>query len=255
MRHFLLIIGFCSFAFWATAQNSPEGSIKLSGNIINDEDQPLSFATVTNLTTETGVISNEEGFFYLTFQQNDTIRISSVGFEPAFIYFGDTAQANNYDLQIRMSEQTYELENVTVFAFKDVESFKRAILEMDDVPEESPKVVVPGSYDGPRREPKASPLNPVSFIASQFSRRAKYERMAREAKQDYDRRQRLSRKYNREMVGEITGLTDGSLDDFMIFCRFEDDFIERSSQYDLVLAINRCYTDFSEQDTTEPERN
>jgi len=244
MRFLSLILGLLLIASEALAQNSPEGSIKLSGNIIDDQDQPLSFATVTNLSAETGVISDEDGFFYLTFQQNDTIRVSSVGFESAFIYFGDTAQANNYDLQIRMSEQTYELENVTVFAFKDVESFKRAILAMDDLPEES-KVVVPGSYQGPRREPKASPLNPVSFIAERFNRRAKYERMAREAQSDYDRRQRLSRKYNRDMVGEITGLTDQSLDDFMIFCHFEDDFIERSSQYDLILAINRCYTDFS----------
>ena len=49
------------------------------------------------------------------------------------------------------------------------------------------------------------------------------------------------------MVGKITGLTDESLDEFMIFCQFEEDFIERSNQYDLVLAINRCYTDFSEE--------
>lgn len=131
-------------ALGASAQNTPEGSIQVSGNIADDQDQPLSFATVTNLTTETGVISDEDGFFYLTFQPTDTIRISSVGYEPAFLYFGDTAQATNYDLQIRMSEKTYELENVTVFAFKDVESFKRAVLALDDLPEESPKIVVPG---------------------------------------------------------------------------------------------------------------
>jgi hypothetical protein len=247
MRFLSLISGLWLIALGALAQSTPEGSIKVSGNIVDDQDQPLSFATVTNLTTETGVISDEDGFFYLTFQRNDTIRISSVGYEPAFLYFGDTAQANNYDLQIRMSEQTYELENVTVFAFKDVESFKRAILALDDLPEESPDVVIPGSYEGPRREPKASPLNPVSFIAERFNKRAKYERMARQAQQDYERRQRLSRKYNREMVGKITGLTDESLDEFMIFCQFEEDFIERSNQYDLVLAINRCYTDFSEE--------
>ncbi|MEM9831787.1 MAG: carboxypeptidase-like regulatory domain-containing protein [Bacteroidota bacterium] len=248
MQSFLFILSFWLLALGALAQSTPEGSIQVSGNIVNDQDEPLSFATVTNLTTETGVISDEDGFFYLTFQRSDTIRISSVGYQSAFLFFGDTAQVSNYDLQVRMSEQTYELENVTVFAFKDVESFKRAVLALDDLPEESPKVVVPGSYDGPRREPKVSPLNPVSFIASRFNRRAKYERMAREAQQDYDRRQRLSRKYNREMVGKITGLTEELLDNFMIFCRFEEDFIERSSQYDLVLAINRCYTDFSKED-------
>ncbi|MEM6843073.1 MAG: carboxypeptidase-like regulatory domain-containing protein [Bacteroidota bacterium] len=248
MQSFLFILSFWLLALGALAQSTPEGSIQVSGNIVNDQDEPLSFATVTNLTNETGVISDEDGFFYLTFQRSDTIRISSVGYQSAFLFFGDTAQVSNYDLQVRMSEQTYELENVTVFAFKDVESFKRAVLALDDLPEESPKVVVPGSYDGPRREPKVSPLNPVSFIASRFNRRAKYERMAREAQQDYDRRQRLSRKYNREMVGKITGLTEELLDNFMIFCRFEEDFIERSNQYDLVLAINRCYTDFSKED-------
>nr|WKN40279.1 carboxypeptidase-like regulatory domain-containing protein [Tunicatimonas sp. TK19036] len=248
MRVYILLFGLFLYSGSLIGQyNSADTTIQLSGNIVDDQDQPLSFATVTNLTTQTGVISNEEGFFYLTFQRKDTIRISSVGYEPAVLYFGDTAQATNYDLQIRMSDKTYELENVTVFAFKDEESFKRAVLDLKDIPDESPKIVIPGSYDGPRREPKSTPLNPVSYVFDRFSRRAKYERQARQAQQNYEHRKQLARKYNRDMVGEITGLTEGALDDFMIFCRFEEDFIERSSQYDLILAINQCYTDFSEQ--------
>lgn len=246
MRFIIVLWGLSLLAGSAWAQSVPAGStIRLSGNIVEDQDQPLSFATVTNLTTETGVISDEDGFFYLTFEREDTIRISSVGFEPALLYFGDTAQANNYDLQIRMSEKTYELENVTVFAFKDEESFKRAVLSLD-ISEEDPEIVIPGSYEGPRRDPKASPLNPVSYVFERFSRRAKYERQARQAQQDYQHRKQLARKYNRDMVGEITGLTDGELDEFMIFCRFENDFVERSSQYDLILAINQCYDNFKQ---------
>lgn len=248
MRVCIFLLSLFLYSSSLMAQYNPaDSTIQLSGNIVDHQDDPLSFATVTNLTTQNGVISNEEGFFYLTFQREDTIRISSVGYEPAVLYFGDTAQANNYDLQIRMSDKTYELESVTVFAFKDAESFKRAVLSLKDLPDESSKIVIPGSYDGPRQEPKSTPLNPISYVFDRFSRRAKYERQARQAQQDYEYRKHLARKYNRDMVGEVTGLTDKALDEFMIFCRFEEDFIERSSQYDLILAINQCYTDYSGQ--------
>lgn len=246
MRTYVFLFGLCLLSGTILAQHTPvDSTIQLSGNIVDDQDKPLSFATVTNLTTQAGVISDGDGFFYLTFRQDDTIRISSVGYEPAILHFGDTARADNYDLRIRMSQKTYQLENVTVFAFKDEESFKRAVLALKDIPDESPQIVIPGSYNGPRREPKATPLNPISYVFDRFSRRAKYERQAREAQQGYETRKQLAHKYNREMVGEITGLTDEVLDEFMIFCRFEEDFIERSTQYDLILAINQCYTDFS----------
>ena len=241
----LLLVGWLLGATQGHGQSLPaDEPVRLSGVIVNEADEPLPFVTVTNLATQQGVVSNEEGFFYITFPAQDTLQLSAVNYEAYPLYFGDTAQATNYDLKIRLSEKTYQLENVTVFAFKDEASFKRAVLALDDIPEEPKKIIVPGAYQGVPVKKKASVASPLSFIYDRFSKRAKYERQVQQAQRDAAYQKTLAKKYNREMVGKITGLADQRLDEFMLYCQFKDKFIERSNEYDIILAINRCYRDF-----------
>lgn len=244
LRFFLFILLAASEAM---SQSLPtDEPIRLSGVLVNEADEPLPYVTVTNLSTQQGVVSNEEGFFYLTFLAQDTLQLSAVNHEAYRLYFGDTAQATNYDLTIRLSERTYELENVTVFAFRDEAAFKRAILALDDLPEPE-KVVIPGTYQGPRQEKKASIGSPISFILDRFSKRAKYEWQVQQAQQEATYQKALSRKYNRAMIEEITGLNEERLDEFILFCRLEDRFIEKSNEYDIIVAISHCYRDFQQQ--------
>ncbi len=210
----------------AVGQSLPaKEPIRLSGVIVNEANEALPFVTVTNLSTQQGVVSDEEGFFYLTFPAQDTLQLSAVNYEPYRLYFGDTARATNYDLKIRLSERTYQLENVTVFAFRDEAAFKRAVLALDDLPEPE-KVVVPGAYQGPRQEKKASVGSPISFILDRFSKRAKYEQQVQQAQQEATYQKALSKKFNRAMIEQVTGLNEERLDEFILFCRLEDRFIE-----------------------------
>ena len=244
-RRLLLFFGLLLGMTSTYGQSLPaDEPIQLSGVIVNEADEPLPFVTVTNLATQQGVVSNEEGFFYLTFPAQDTLQLSAVNYEAYQLYFGDTAQATNYDLKVRLSEKTYQLENVTVFAFKNEASFKRAVLALDDVPAEPEKIIVPGSYQGEPVRKKASVASPLSFIYDRFSKRAKYERQVQQARQDAAYQKTLAKKYNRDMVKKITGLADDRLDAFMLYCQFKDAFIERSNEYDIIVAINRCYRNF-----------
>ena len=228
---------------------SPETDepVRLSGVIVNQADEPLPFVTITNLATQQGVVSNEEGFFYITFPLQDTLQVSAVNYEAYPLYFGDTARATNYDLKIRLSEKTYRLENVTVYAFKDLAAFKQAVLALDDVPEEPRKVMVPGTFQGTPVKKKASVASPISFLFDRLSKRARYERQRQEAQRDAAYQKTLAKKYSREMVSRVTGLEDDRLDEFMLYCRLEDTFVERSNEYDIIVAINRCYLNFEEQ--------
>lgn len=248
MKQVIFIFLLC-FPIVVQAQVTGDNTISLSGTLVNKEYDPVPYVTITNLSNNKGVVSDDEGFFYIRFDRQDTLELSAVGYEKHQIFLGDTATANNYDLTIRLSERTYQLENVTVFAYKDEEAFKKAILALDEsvLPKQTPTVKIPGSYEGPRMEKRPSPVSPISFIYDRFSKRAKYEREVRKAEQEYEYQKVLSKKYNRDLVGKITGLTDQDLDKFMLFCRFEDEFIARSNEYDIILAINRCYEDFSEK--------
>lgn len=245
MKQIIFII-FLYFPIVTLAQVADDSTISLSGTLKDEQNQSVAYATITNLSTHTGVVSDAEGFFYIQFNRQDTLELSAIGYEKYQIYLGDTATANNYDLNIRLSEKTYQLENVTVFAYQDEEAFKKAILALDEdvLPKEAPKVKVPGAYEGPRVDKRPSPVSPVSFIYDRFSKRARYEREARKAEQEYEYQKILSKKFNRDLVGKITGLTDQDLNKFMLFCHFEDKFIERSNEYEIILAINQCYEDF-----------
>ena len=246
MRKSLLCL--CIFiSYFCHAQNND--NISLSGYIIGNTGEPIPYVTITNVTENKGAASDSEGFFFIRFNKQDTLELSAVGFDSHKLYFGDTAIANNYDLTIQLSEKTYQLENVTVIAYKDEVAFKKAFLALgkEDLPQETPKIVIPGSYDGPKIEKRPSATSPISFIYDRFSRRARYEREAKEAEQAYEYQKKLSKKYNRDLVGKITGLKNEDLDEFMMFCRLEDEFIESSSEYDIILAVNRCYHDFKKQ--------
>lgn len=230
-----------------SAQVSGNTVLDLSAVVRNASDQPVAFVTVTNLTHHTGVVSNEDGYFNIRFDKSDTLEISAVGYEKHKLYFGDTTTTESYDLIIRLSEKTYELENVTVFAYKDERSFKKAILALDesDLPKTPPKIEIPGSYDGPKIENRPGLVrNPVSFLYDRLSGKARDERKAYQVAQEYQYRKTLAKKYNKDLVGEITGLKEDKLNEFMVYCRLKDTFVENANDYEIIVAINRCYEDF-----------
>lgn len=252
MKYKLLLIVFVFSPLLLLAQQQTEAQdIQLSGTIVDHEDQPIPFATISIANSGKGVVSNEEGFFFIRFPQKDSLVISTVAHAPQYLYFGDSATSDNYDLKIRLSEQAYTLEEVTVFAFKDEYAFKKAILEMDDLPEEQEQIHVPGSYYGPRKEVKASPLSPVSFVADRLSKRARYEREAREKIAASRQSNALAQKYNRELVGKVTGLKEEKLEEFMMYCRMKEVFVDRPNEYEVVLAINQCYNDFKTEQSMQ----
>jgi CRISPR/Cas system-associated endoribonuclease Cas2 len=244
MSRILFFLIFFWLPHFLSAQSEPVEEIRLSGHITDRAGEPVAFATISIADSGRGVVSDENGFFFIRFEAADTLILSSVAHQPQSLYFGDTATANNYDLQIRLSEQQYELDNVTVFAFRDEAAFKRAILALDELPEEEPEVIIPGAYQGEKREVKPGISSPVSYMFSLFSKRARYEREARRKIEESRRRAKNRPKYNRELVARVTGLPDEQVDDFMIYCRIGDEFVERSNEYEIIMAINQCYKGF-----------
>ncbi len=244
---FILTVMATFYTLALVAQTNENLNLELSAIVVDTADQAIPFVTVTNLTYHTGAVTDEEGFFFIRFGKEDTLEISAVGYEKQQLYFGDTATASYHELVVTLSEKTYALENVTVFAYKDEYAFKKALLALDesDLPKAPSKISIPGAYNGPRTEKRPSIVrSPVSFLFDRLSRHAKEERKAQEVAQEYEYRKTLDKKYNKDMIGKITGLKDNKLDEFMAYCRLEDAFVEKSNNYEIIVAINRCYENF-----------
>ncbi|MDN5212127.1 carboxypeptidase-like regulatory domain-containing protein [Fulvivirgaceae bacterium BMA12] len=228
------------------AQQSYE-EFMLSGKVVDKENpEALPGVHILNANKRQGTVSDIDGNFYIKASENDTLIFSYVGYNQHFLILGDSIKDElKNPLIIHLSKSLVELETVKVFAYKNERDFKNAILELE-LPEETPvKTQIPGYYYGPQKPVKPGVGSPISFLANKFGKKAKRERQFNEAKKRDEYKRYLHSKYNKEIVSNITGLKDEELDDFMQHCTLSDKFIDDANEYEIIVAINKCYKDFT----------
>ena len=114
----VLIIVFC-LSFSLPALVSGQASIKIFGQVIgNRNSQPVAFATVAVALKNTGVISDEKGFFTIQVPSDtSTLIISSVGYKTKREKLVSGSLSSFY--YFKLDEEVKQLDEVTVTAEKD----------------------------------------------------------------------------------------------------------------------------------------
>lgn len=219
----------------------------LAGKIIDDESQEaLPGVHILNKNERKGTVSDIDGNFYIKLSETDTLIFSYVGYSQHFFTLQDSIKEKIQNkVMVQLSKSMVELESVKVFAYKNERDFKNAIIELE-LDEENPvEIEVPGYHYGPKKPVNPGVGSPISFLSSKLGKRAKQERKFNEAKKENAYRSHINSKYNREIVSRITGLKDKELDNFMKYCTLSDNFIDGANEYEIIVAINKCYKDFS----------
>ena len=106
---FLSFLFIVSFAYNIFAQT------KISGIIVDKKNQPISFANIVFKGSNEGVVSNEDGRFYLESNTNySVILVAFVGYVTREV---DLAKQVNYEMKIVLNAEEV-LDEVKVFAGK-----------------------------------------------------------------------------------------------------------------------------------------
>ncbi len=248
----VIILIVCIIASSVQAQiGITDAKIQVSGEIVDKEDgAPIPYASIANLSKGLMTVSDEQGRFSISISINDSLEFSSLGYNKHVITLSDTLNSDEFNVNIELSRKVYELESVNVYAYKDEESFKKAILEMELPEKEDPEPIhIPGAYYGPKKP--ASATGPISFLSQKFGKKARFEKKLQQIREDYNYNKVVNEKFNKELVAEVTGLTDKVLDKFILFCELEDDFIVKSNEYEILVAIDECYNEFTEKGLAE----
>lgn len=83
------------------------------GFVIDESNKPIPFATVTNVETGLGVITNEEGYFVIhTLQKQDTLQFRCLGYERC--YYPLNKPDSKEPLKIVLKESVYYLSELEV---------------------------------------------------------------------------------------------------------------------------------------------
>ena len=255
MYRYLLII--CSLiVFSASAQDN----IKIKGKVTdNSSKEPVPFVHIYNPKTNTGTFTDLYGQFSITSAVGDTILFSAVGYAKYSLVLKEDLE--EVYLEINLDTQAMELKPVRVFAYRDLESLKRAIVNMDLPAQEkkgldlnlpkvtaAPSVTNDGTMGGGvvMRGALSGAINALG-LNKKYNELQKLEKLRME-----DRRKKLAdAKYNAEVVRRWTGLEGKSLDSFMEFCQLNEDFVIDASEYELAVAVHQCLGEYREEQLIE----
>jgi len=123
MRYTLFIL-FSALPFFSEAQ--------ISGQVIGTDGMPVNFATVYNMKTKTGCVSDSVGFFKIAASLTDSIRIHHLSYQTGIFVIG-----KNLD-QYKLSSSLNEIKEIIVskaYAGRlAVESCRKAISRMQYEP-------------------------------------------------------------------------------------------------------------------------
>jgi hypothetical protein len=180
----------------------------------------------------------------------DTLHITSIGYENKYITYKEQGPA--IFKSIPLDQKTYEIESVEIRPWKTYRDFKNKFMSLDlDDPKDD---VHPLLWNDLPSKPvdtepiEPSVMNPVSLLYDIFSgdraERIKYnEILSRETKQ-----RKIRSKYNKEIVGNLTGLKGERLEEFMDFCNFTEKELLNRTAYDILEEVKRKYKWFQRKE-------
>jgi len=218
---------------------------KLFGEIKNYRDTTvIEDVHVINLSKKLGTTSNSNGLFKISASIHDSILFSVLGYEFEMIVVDSSHLELEHLNSILLNPKTYSIPDIYVWPYLTYAEFRRAFINFD---RETPEVDLrlpkgENEMAAAAANPHISLGSPITALYMQFSKEGKELRKYAETLERDNYEKFLATKYNDTMVKRVTGIkTIEEVREFMKYCNFTDDFIARSSEYDIYAAILNCY--------------
>lgn len=199
--------------------------------------QPVQFAHVTNYSTNQLTVTNAQGRFRIPASVGDTIVFSIVGYQT--LGWITRQEWLDKEISLALPQDTLLLNDVIVQNIPTEEIFKRKILNYQ--PEDTSfwyhGMPLPVAKEDPMLNEKTikNPLymatHPLSAMYYNFSKQEKEKRKYHRVIQNEHREQRVYAKFSREWVHEVTALEGNELTDFIFYCDYSLDYLDKTPLY------------------------
>lgn len=230
-----------------------DSTIHFFGNLYSAKSfKPIKYAHIININNNRATISDTLGNFDIRLRPGDSLRISSIGYQQKFYQY--TGEWENIVFErISLKERVYEISEVKITPWGTYEEFKNRFMNLDrETPREQLHPLV---WDFLQERPEnVEPIepgisSPVSMIYNIFSKEAKERRKYEELQKQEAREKKIQSKFNRESIGNLTGLKGEKLDRFMEFCNFTDAYILNTKEYFILERVKKKYKQFMRVDS------
>ena len=228
-----------------------EPAQKISGTIINDISKlPLSNVNIINVNKVRGTISDEKGNFEIEVTANDTLHITSLGFQSLKVKVTND-WIKNKTTKIYLTERAYALEEIVVGKYN-----LTGYLEVDSklIPtKENFRYSISGlteGYEAGEYSPNAfgkvmgSIFNPADMLYNFFGKRPKELKRLKEMKKDDTVRNLLESKYDRETISVLLGVDKKEISEILERCNYSESFVKTANDLQILDAISSCYEEY-----------
>jgi len=235
-----------------------QSPIKISGSVIDKATKaPVPYVHIYTKTSKQGTTTDERGHFAIIIDRADTLIFSSVGFDKYSLRLKDDDARSVYHVIIEMDSKTYELEPVIVNSYMSFDEFKKEILDlnMPTLKDEFSLNIPPGytlppeGGDGSMLNPSVKMKGPMTALYDAFSKEGKEKRKLEVYRREKRNQLIVESKYNLDVVKNVTQLKEDDAKRFMEWCKFEDDYILKATDYDLAIAMLKCLDEFHKTDS------
>jgi CarboxypepD_reg-like domain len=223
----------------------------ISGTVVNDNNYlPLWNINVVNINLAKGATTDQKGYFEIQAKVNDTLLVSSIGFQSIKVRVTND-WVKNKTSKIRLTEKAYALEEVVIPPY-DLTGY----LEVDSklIPEkENYFYTIAGlsrRYEGGENSPNAfgrvisSLMNPADMLYNFFGKKPKELKKLRELKKDENLRNLLQNKYDRETIYLLLGVDKKELAEILERCSYSEAFAQTANDLQVLDAISGCYEEY-----------
>lgn len=122
----ILLVLCCTVHLWGQEPKL----VQFTGRVFNEYVQPMPFVSVAITNRGIGTITDKQGKFSFVTKVNDTILFSSMGFKKAQVIIPDSLDSKFFTRDILMESDTFMIEAVEVYPWKDYEEFTEAFINL-----------------------------------------------------------------------------------------------------------------------------
>lgn len=224
--------------------------VQVSGYVYQkDTSSVIPFVDIVNKKNKTGTISTINGFFSSLMAANDTLEFTAVGYKKFRFWLPANFSGTEYTVNIWLEKVIYNLDQVDIGVF-NYERFKKDFESMK-VPVDDNGIVAGDPtyykrYIAPKENFGYTIKGPFTALYNKFNRRAKELEKLQDILENQNKDAVASAKLTKELIQQVTGIDEKEIDRLLGYCNMGSEFIANATNYDLMVAIDRCYKSYQE---------
>ncbi len=214
---FLMFASFILYSLYTQAQELSDNLVWVKLSVYDKvNNKPIDGAQVISYKTMLSYVTDSLGQFRNTFNESDSLKIYSLGYDGQTIKVKQFKQLEN-GIEIYLNRRTYMIRSVDVPAKKELHLHLPEDIQLAKKNDTPP----PLRSDVFSSKPPiiAAVINPISYAYYFTSKKERRKRKAIQAIRRSKDHDIIRTFFNREIIKEVSGYEDGEkLNKFIIYC-------------------------------------